>query len=139
MQPSPHNQLKKEYNTHYILYYFYYFDCNSRIKQLVTSTYALQANTQQFYEMYHIIASRRKEALLHVTSAQFMAFSLVLHALLPYYLLLSLLFHKSETAFGCIFIAENLPIGTSTAEDKRELKPRASRTHSEVDMNLRNN
>jgi hypothetical protein len=61
-----------------------------------------------------------------------MAFSLVLYALLHYYLLLYLSSHKSETAFGCIFIAENLPICTSTAEDRRDLKPRASLTQPSI-------
>jgi hypothetical protein len=43
-----------------ILYYTYYFDCLTRIEQLVTSTYALQDNIPRIYERYHAIASRRK-------------------------------------------------------------------------------
>jgi hypothetical protein len=62
------------------------------------------------------------------TWAKFMPFSFVLNALYHYYLLFYLLFHKSETAFGCIFIAENLPIGTSSIGD--QYKPRASGTQS---------
>ncbi len=64
MKPSQHIQLNEDYYTHYFLYYTYYFGCLSRIQQLVTSTYALQADTQRIYEVHHAIESRRKLSLL---------------------------------------------------------------------------
>ncbi len=60
MKQKLHIQLREDYYTHYFLYYLYYFDCLSRIQQLVTWAYALQADIQRFYEMYHAITSRRK-------------------------------------------------------------------------------
>ncbi len=64
MKPSQHIELNKDYYTHYFLYYTYYFECLSRIEQLVTSTYAMQADIQRIYERYHAIASRRKLSFL---------------------------------------------------------------------------
>jgi hypothetical protein len=46
------------------LYYTYYFDCLTRIEQLVTSAYTLQDNMPLIYERNHSIASRRKLSLL---------------------------------------------------------------------------
>ncbi len=74
--------------------------------------------------------SIKKKSPAAVTWAQFMPFSFVLYALYHYYLLLYLSFHKSETAFGCVFIAENLPIGTYTTGDQWAYQPRASGTQS---------
>jgi hypothetical protein len=65
-----------------------------------------------------------------------MAFPFVLYALIHYYLLLYLLFHKLETAFGCVFIAENLSNGTSTTGDQLVLKPTASQTQSSISSML---
>ena len=76
----------------------------------------------------------KKKALVPVTWAQFMPFYYVLYALKHYYLLLYLLFHKLDTAFGCVFIAENLPIGTSTIGDQRPYKPRAAGTYSSISI-----
>ena len=70
----------------------------------------------------------KKKALLAITWAQFMPFSFVLFALYHYYLLLYALFQKSETGFGCEFIAEKLPISTSTTGDQWAYKPIASGT-----------
>ena len=70
----------------------------------------------------------KKKALLAITWAHFMPFSFVLYALYHYYLLLYALFQKSETGFGCEFIAEKLPISTSTTGDQRAYKPIASGT-----------
>ncbi len=64
IKPSQHMQLNENYYTHYCLCYTYYFECLTRIEQLVTSTYALQANIQRNYERYHTIKSRRKLSLL---------------------------------------------------------------------------
>ena len=64
MKRGQHFQLKKNYYTHYVMYYTYYFECLSKIQQLVTSTDALQADIQRIYERYHAIVSRRKLSLL---------------------------------------------------------------------------
>ncbi len=58
--------------------------------------------------------------------ALFVCIVCIITLLYHYYLLLYLLFHKSETAIGCVFIAENLPIGTSTTGDQWAYNPRAS-------------
>ncbi len=77
----------------------------------------------QLNERYYAIASRRKPSLLsHEPNSYpfllYYAHYITINSLLyQYYLLLYFLFHKSELEFGCIFIAENLPIRTSTAGD----------------------
>jgi hypothetical protein len=42
----------------------------------------------------------------------------VLYTLLYYYITIIRIISKSETAFWCVFIAENLPISTSTKGDQ---------------------
>jgi hypothetical protein len=71
MKPSQHFQQKKDYYTPYFLYYTYYFESVSRILQLVTETYALQADIQPIFERYHAIASRRKLSLLSILALFF--------------------------------------------------------------------
>jgi hypothetical protein len=74
----------------------------------------------------------KKKALLPVTWVQFMPFSFVLYALNHYYIILYLLFHESKTVFGCVLIAGNHPIGTSTTGDQSAYKQRAAWTHSSI-------
>ncbi len=76
----------------------------------------------------------KKKALLPwpVTWAQFMAFSFILYTSYHDYFLLYVLFHKSESVFGCVFNAENLPIGSSTTGDSRAYNLRASGTQSSI-------
>jgi hypothetical protein len=50
---SQHIQLYKDYYTYYFFYYTNYFDYLTRNEQVVTSTYALQADIQRIYELYH--------------------------------------------------------------------------------------
>ncbi len=57
-------QLNEDYNTHYLFYYTYHFECLTRIAQLVTSIDALQADIQRIYEVYNAMESRRKLFLL---------------------------------------------------------------------------
>jgi hypothetical protein len=56
----------------------------------------------------------KKKALLALTWALAMPFSCVLYALYHFIHIIS----KLETAFGCVFIAENLVISTSTTGDQ---------------------
>ncbi len=95
------------------LCYTYYFDCLTRIEQLETSTYALQDNMHQIYEKNHFIESRRKLSLLAHGPNPFHLFLYYLHYVniisdYTYY------FKDQKMRFGCVFIAENLPIGTFT-------------------------
>ncbi len=50
---SQHIQLYKDCSTYCFFYYSYSFDFLTRIEQVVTSTYALQADIQRIYELYH--------------------------------------------------------------------------------------
>jgi hypothetical protein len=113
-KPSQHIWLNEDYYTHYLFYYTYYFACLARIEQLVTST-AGRHTTIQLEVSCHGI---KKQALLAVIWAQVMPFSFVSFTVYHYYFLLFSLFQNSIMQLGCIFTAENWPIGTSTTGDQ---------------------
>ncbi len=81
------------------------------------------------YERYHATASRRKLSLLS-HGPNLCPFHLYYSHYITIISLLYVLFQKSETGSGCIFIAKNLPICTSTSGDQWAYKPRASETQS---------
>ncbi len=96
------------------LYYTYYFDCLTRIKQLA-STYALQDNVPQIYERYYIIASRGRLSLLaHGPNPCHFLLNYLHYVNFISYYHDTYYFKNKKRLFGCVFIAENLLIGTST-------------------------
>ncbi len=106
MKRSLHIQLREDYYTHYFLYYFYYFHCLSRACNIDLRTAGRHTTILWDVSCHRI----KKKALLPVTWAQFMAFPFLLYELYHYYFLLYVWFHKSESAFGGVFNAENLPM-----------------------------
>jgi hypothetical protein len=121
IKPSQHMQLKENYYTHYFLYYTYHFECLTRIEQLVTSTYALQANIQRIYERYHAITSRRK-------------LSTLAYGLNPCHLLLYYSYYVPIISYYTnYFRNQKFDLGAYSLQktsQSRAYKPRASRTQS---------
>jgi len=130
-KPSPPIHVNNAYYTHYFLYYTYYFEMS--VHDSAACNFDLRIagwHTSILWDVccHHI----KKKALLPVTWVQIMPFSFVLYALNHYYIILYLLFHESKTVFGCVLIAGNHPIGTSTTGDQSAYKQRAAWTHSSI-------
>jgi hypothetical protein len=112
IKPIEHMKLNNNYYTHYFNI-TYYFECLTRIEQLETLTYALQDNMPRIYERYHAIASRRKLSLLAhgPNPCHFLLYSLHYVKIISDY---TYYFKNPKMRFWCVFIAESLPIGTTT-------------------------